>query len=242
MSGASTPDRTADRPAPARPPRASRTTDPLDQPFLIGLTGPIGCGKSTVGKLLGRLGGRIVDADQVSRSVMAPGEPVLDDIRARFGEQVMSREGALDRQALANVVFHDPVALRDLEAMTHPLIRARIDRALAKAAEDGTPFAVLEAIKLIESEELARRCDEIWLVDCPPDIQRERLIDRGMGGSDMDQRLAIQATIREHATAHADRVIDTRGTIDQTRELVEDALAEALARKVDIIPFGSVER
>ena len=107
----------------------------------------------------------------------------------------MTQEGALDRQALANVVFHDPIALQDLESMTHPLIRERIDRALAKAAEDGTPFAVLEAIKLIESEELARRCDEIWLIDCPPDIQRERLIDRGMGGSDMDQRLAIQARV-----------------------------------------------
>jgi dephospho-CoA kinase len=242
MNETTTPDTAPATQGPAEASGASASAGPPEQPFLIGLTGPIGCGKSTVGKLLGRLGGRIVDADQLARAVTAPGEPVLDEIQARFGKGVMSREGALDRHALANVVFHDPSALKDLEAMTHPLIRARIDRALAKAAQDGIPFAVLEAIKLIESEELAGRCDEIWLIDCPPDIQRERLIDRGMGGEDMDRRLAIQAEIRRTAAAKADRTIVTSGPVEQTRELVEEALAEALARKVDILPFGSVER
>jgi dephospho-CoA kinase len=226
--------------------RAQRDTPPRSEPlepsYLIGLTGPIGCGKTTVGRILGRLGGRIVDADQVSRAVLAPDQPVLDDLRDRFGKGIISTDGTLDRHALANLVFHDPVALRDLEAMTHPLIRLRIDQALELAAEDGVPFAVVEAIKLIENEELASRCDEIWLVDCSPAIQRERIIDRGMDGPDMDQRLAVQAGIRERAKARADRTIDTSGPLEEVRVQVEEALAQALADHVDILPFRSVER
>jgi dephospho-CoA kinase len=225
--------------------RAQRGTpersEPLEPAFLIGLTGPIGCGKTTVGRILGRLGGRIVDADQVSRAVLAPDQPILDDLRARFGKGIIATDGTLDRHALANLVFHDPVALRDLEAMTHPLIRLRIDQALELAAEDGVPFAVLEAIKLVESDELVARCDEVWLIDCSPAIQRERIIDRGMDGSDMDQRLAVQAGIRERARARADRTIDTSGPMEQLRGEVEEALAAALAGHVDILPFRSAE-
>lgn len=211
--------------------------EPLEPAFLIGLTGPMGCGKTTVGRILGRLGGRIVDADQVSRAVLAPDQPVLDDIKARFGRGVIATDGTVDRTALANLVFHDPVALRDLEAMTHPLIRMRIDQALELAAEDGVPFTVVEAIKLIENEELANRCDEIWLIDCSPAIQRERIIDRGMDGPDMDQRLLVQAGIRERARARADRVIDTGVPMAQLQATVEEALAEALADTVDILPL-----
>lgn len=213
--------------------------EPLEPAYLIGLTGPMGCGKTTVGRILGRLGGRIVDADQVSRAILAPDQPVLDDIQARFGRGVIAMDGSLDRTALANLVFHDPIALRDLEAMTHPLIRMRIDQALELAAEDGVPFTVVEAIKLIENEELAKRCDEIWLIDCSPAIQRERIIDRGMDGPDMDQRLLVQAGIRERARARADRVIDTGVPMEQLKATVEEALAEALADKVDILPLLS---
>jgi dephospho-CoA kinase len=221
-----------------RGPRA----EPIEPAFLIGLTGPIGCGKTTVGRMLGRLGGRIVDADQVSRAVLAPDQPVLDDLKARFGKGIISNDGTLDRTALANLVFHDPVALRDLEAITHPLIRLRIDQALELAAEDGVPFAVVEAIKLLENEELAGRCDEIWLIDCAPDIQRERIIERGMEGPDIDQRLVAQAGLRERVRARADRTIDTSGPLEEVQAAVEEALASALAGKLDILPFGTVER
>lgn len=220
------------------PPR----TEPLEPSFLIGLTGPIGCGKTTVGRMLGRLGGRIVDADQVSRAVLAPDQPVLDDLRDRFGRGIIANDGTLDRHALANLVFHDPVALRDLEAMTHPLIRLRIDQSLELAAEEGVPFAVVEAIKLIENEELASRCDEIWLVDCTPAIQRERMIDRGMDGPDMDQRLEAQVGLRERAKARADRTIDAGGPLEQVQAQVEEALASALADHVDILPFRPLDR
>lgn len=222
-----------DRWAEKRDPNAQ----PLPPVFLIGLTGPICCGKSTVGMMLGRLGGRIVDADQVSRAVLAPDQPILDDLKRRFGRGILLGDGSLNRSALANLVFHDPVALRDLEAMTHPLIRLRINQGLEMAAEDGVPFAVLEAIKLHETEDLAARCDEIWLIDCDPAIQRERLIDRGTGGEDMDARMAVQAGIRERARARADRVINTDGSIEETKALVEEALALALKDKVDILPL-----
>jgi len=205
--------------------------------FLIGLTGPIACGKSTVGTLLGRLGGRIVDADMVSRGVLAPDQPVLEVLKARFGRHILLQDGSLDRTGLANLVFHDPVALRDLEAITHPLIRMRIDQALEMAAEDGVPFAVLEAIKLIESPELAERCDEIWAVDCRVDLQRERAVARGMGGSDLQERLEAQEGIRERARAKADRILETNGTLEETKAKVEEYLAEALKDHLDILPL-----
>jgi dephospho-CoA kinase len=104
------------------------------------------------------------------------------------------------------------------------------------------PFAVVEAIKLIENEELADRCDEIWLIDCAPAIQRERIIERGMDGPDIDQRLAAQAGLRERARARADRTIDTSGPIEGVQGAVEEALASALAGKLDILPFGTVQR
>lgn len=222
--------------------REKTRTEPLEPPFLIGLTGPIGCGKSTVGVMLGRLGGRIVDADQISRAVLAPDQPVLDVLKKRFGRSVFLNDGSVDRNALANLVFHDPVALRDLEGITHPLIRLRIDQSLEMAAEDGVPFAVLEAIKLAETEELSERCDSIWLIDCDPAIQRERIIGRGMGAEDMDQRMLVQAGIRDRARAKADLVIVTDGTIEETKAKVEEALAETLAGKVDFLPFRSARR
>lgn len=210
---------------------------PEEPVFLIGLTGPIGCGKSTVGTMLGRLGGRIINADHINRAVLAPDQPVLYQIMERFGPGVFLQEGGLNRSAIANLVFHDPVALRDLEAMTHPLIRLRIQQALDQAAYDGVPFAVLEAIKLIESEELSARCDEIWLIDCHPAVQRERIILRGFGDSDMDERMAIQHGIRERARAKADRIIMSDGPLAETKAKVEEALAEALAGKLDILPL-----
>ena len=147
-------------------------------------------------------------------------------------------ERLLDVALVAEVT----VVGRNARPITHPLIRMRIDQALELAAEDGVPFAVVEAIKLIENEELAGRCDEIWLIDCAPAIQRERIIERGLGGSDMDERLAAQAGIRERARARADRVIDTSGPIEGVQAAVEEALASALATKLDILPFGSVQR
>jgi len=210
-------------------------------PFLIGLTGPIGCGKSTVARMLGRLGATVVDADALARDATAPGQQTLGPIRSRFGDGVFASDGSLDRAALARVVFADPAALGELESIVHPRVRELVDAALEAAAESGAPFAVVEAIKLIEGG-LAARCDEVWLVDCPAAAQRERMSGRGMSAHDIEQRLGAQSGLRERLTPHATRVLDTGGTLEETRDLVEEALAEALSNAVDILPFGSVER
>ena len=209
---------------------------------IIGLTGPIGCGKSTVAGMLAELGGVVIDADDLAREVTAPGQPALEAIHARFGEAVFRPPGLLDRAALAAIVFADPAALADLEAIVHPAVRVRIEARLDQARREGGPYVVIEAIKLVESG-LGDRCDEVWLIDCPAPIQRQRLTSRGMEPADVERRLATQgADLSERLAAHADRRIDASLSLESLRECVEDALAEVLAPRFAGLPWGPVER
>jgi len=211
-------------------------------PVVIGLTGPIGCGKSTVARMLADLGGIAIDADELARQVTAPGEPSVAAIERRFGPAVLSSAGVLDRAALADVVFRDAAALRDLEAIVHPGVRSRVEARLEQATRDGDPFVVIEAIKLVEGG-LAERCDEVWLIDCPADVQRERLVGRGMDAADVERRLSAQgADLADRLATRADRRIDTAGSRESVRECVEDALAEVLAPRFAGLPFGPVDR
>ncbi len=199
------------------------------RPFLIGLTGPIGCGKSTVAAMLGELGATIIDADATARAATARGEPTLPAIRARFGEALFGSDGSLDRAALARVVFDDAAALADLEAIVHPEVRRRIEAALEAALEAGTLVVVVEAIKLVEGG-LAERCDEVWLVECSESDQHSRLAMRGMQPDEAARRISAQgADLVKRLKAHATRWIDTSGTPADTHVRVEDALADALA-------------
>jgi dephospho-CoA kinase len=212
-----------------------------DGPLIIGLTGPIGCGKSTVAAMLGELGGTVIDADALAREVTAPGQPALNAIRERFGGDVFESSGALDRAALGAVVFADPVALRDLEAIVHPGVRTLVEERLAQARRDADPFVVVEAIKLVEGG-LAARCDEVWLIDCTPEVQRERLGGRGMEAADVERRLAAQGPdLAQRLGSRATRRIDTSGTMEHTRERVEDALAGVLAPRFGGPIWGPVE-
>jgi dephospho-CoA kinase len=200
-----------------------------DRPFVIGLTGPIGCGKSTVAGMLGELGGSVIDADALAREATGPGQPALGPIRSRFGDGVFAADGSLDRGALASVVFTDAAALRDLESVVHPAVRERVHDRLDRAAAMGDPFVVVEAIKLVEGG-LAERCDEVWLLECQPDEQRRRLALRGMQPEDVERRLAAQGSdLSERLRPYASRRISTAGSIEETQERVEDALADALA-------------
>ena len=193
----------------------------------IGLTGPIGCGKSTVASWLGeRAGVVVIDADQVARDVLEPGEPALDAVIARFGSGLIGPDGSLDRSALGRIVFADPAALRDLEAIVHPAVRPRILAAIVQAAAVGAVAVVIEAIKLVEGG-LAALCDEVWLVTCDPAAQRERVVARGTEPADAERRITAQGDLTERLRPAATRVIDTSGTSADTRAIVAEAYEAA---------------
>jgi dephospho-CoA kinase len=200
------------------------------RPLRIGITGPIGCGKSTVAGWLGeRPGVVVIDADVVAREVLEPGEPALDAVVARFGSDLLRADGSLDRSALGRQVFADPVALGDLEAIVHPAVRPRILAAMDRAAADGAQAVVVEAIRLVEGG-LAEMCDEVWLVACDPEVQRARLAGRGSAAGVADQRIAAQAGLVERIRPAATRVIDTSGDRAPTRAIV-DAAFDALLQQ-----------
>lgn len=194
----------------------------------IGVTGPIGCGKSQVVRWLAELGVAVVDADAISRSVTSPGHPAHDVILRRFGAAVAGADGTLDRAALARIVFADPAALAELESIVHPAVRPRILEAIDAAERDGAPAVAVEAIKLVEGG-LAALCDEVWLVLCNPVVQLERLAARGTSRADAEQRIAAQAGLAERLRPVATRVLDTSGELAATRALVTEALARAIA-------------
>jgi len=198
-------------------------------PVLIGLTGPIGCGKSTVaGWLAERDDVEAIDADAVARDVLDPGTPEVDAVYRRFGGQLRRPDGTLDRAALGRIVFADAAALADLEAIVHPAVRPRILALVDDAARRGRRVVAVEAIKLIDGG-LAQLCDEVWLVTCTPVAQRERLDDRGLSAADAAARIAAQGELAERVRAQATRVIDSSGSAAATREAVMSALDAALA-------------
>jgi dephospho-CoA kinase len=207
-------------------------------PLLIGITGPIGCGKSTVGRMLAELGGTVIDADVLARRATEPGRATLLQIRDRFGDDVFGPDGELDRAAMARVVFSDPAALADLERIVHPEVRTLVEEQLRIAAADDVPFVVIEAIKLVEGG-LANRCDEVWLVECRADTQRERLLGRGDPDEDATRRIETQGPnlIGRLEALLADingpshprvRRVSTDRSLDDLTNTVEDLLAEAL--------------
>ena len=192
----------------------------------IGLTGPIGCGKSTVAGWLAARGAVVVDADSLARLVTEPGKPATEAVLARFGEAFRATDGGLDRSALAALVFRDEAALHDLETIVHPAVRPEILARIAAAEAAGAQAVVVEAIKLVEGG-LAALCDEVWLVACPPHVQRQRIRLRGATEADTDPRMEAQAGLMDRLRPVATRVIDTAGTPDATKALVETAYERA---------------
>ena len=198
----------------------------------IGITGPIGCGKSTVASWLGEAGAIVIDADRVARLVTGPGWPAVAGIASTFGEQLIREDGSLDRAALGRIVFSDPAALARLEAIVHPAVRPVILEEIAAAELAGAPAVVVEAIKLVEGG-LAELCDEVWLIVCSTEAQLARLRARMAADGDAsgaEARIDAQSGLIARLTPVATRILDTSGDIAATRSEIEAAYADAVAR------------
>ncbi len=208
----------------------SQLREGSERAFRIGLTGPIGCGKSTVAGWLGERPGVVtIDADVLARAVLTPDTAEVTAVYARFGEGLRGSDGALDRPALGRIVFADAAALADLESIVHPAVRTRIIEAIKTAERAGPRIVVIEAIKLVEAG-LGALCDEIWLVTCDPAIQIHRVVGRGGRSGDADRRIVAQGDLVARLRPHATRIIDTSGSIADTRRSVDLAADELVAR------------
>lgn len=195
---------------------------------VIGLTGGIASGKSTAARLLRELGARIIDADQLARDVVMPGQPALAEIARVFGAEVITPEGTLDRKRLGAVVFQDAEKRRQLEAITHPRIAQLTQARMMGLAAEGVPVAIYEAALLVENGS-HRAMDGLIVTRCDEATQLARLVERdGLSEEEARARVAAQLPLAAKVAA-ADWVIDTCGPIAETQKEVAKVWAEILA-------------
>ncbi len=190
---------------------------------LVGLTGGIGSGKSTVARLLAAHGAVIVDSDAIAREVVAPGTPGLAEIVAAFGDGVLQPDGSLDRPGLGRIVFADPVALRKLEAITHPLIQAESASLIERAEAAGAPVLVHDIPLLVENG-LPDTFEEVLVVEAPDELRLQRLAERGLPRDQALERMKSQAT-NEQRRAAATQLIDNSGSLEELRGRVDEVWA-----------------
>jgi dephospho-CoA kinase len=196
---------------------------------IIGITGTIGAGKSTVLRRLAELGARTLEADALVHQLYETDQELRARLQARFGPQVASG-GRVDRPALTAAAFGSPQGLADLEAIVHPLVLRRRDAELAAARAAGVAVMAIEAIKLVESGGSAR-CDELWIVVAAREVQLARLLARGVDEAEAQRRLAHQGAVAGWSAAFLDEsarlgrrrpimIVDNSGRPEQTREQV----------------------
>ena len=178
---------------------------------VIGLTGGIGSGKSTVADRLVALGAALVDTDAIAHALTGPGGDAIGPIRVAFGDAVVAADGRMDRAAMRTIAFSDPGARKRLEDILHPMIRARTQAGIAAAVADAAPYVIVAVPLLVESGDWRGRYDRVLVVDCPPEVQVERVMARSaLPREQVDAILAAQAT-RAQRLAAADDVIDNGG-------------------------------
>ena len=195
--------------------------------FVVGLTGPIGSGKSTVAGMLRELGARVLDADAIARDEQSRGTTGYSAIVQQFGTEVLGEATEIDRGKLADIVFADPRRLEQLEKILHPRVIARILQARKMLADD--QILVVEAIKLIETS-LRSVCDRIWVVLAPRDRLLSRLTSRGMSEAGVGARLAAQSSEDDFRQA-AHVIIENDGDRDALRAAVAAAWSEVRAAR-----------
>ncbi|ERS91132.1 dephospho-CoA kinase [Halomonas sp. PBN3] len=189
--------------------------------LIIGLTGGIASGKSTVARAFAALGAPWVDADDVAREVVEPGEPALAEIAERFGARVLNDDGTLDRRTLREIVFQDEGERRWLESVTHPRIRERLIAHLERLAADGAPYVLLVTPLLFESGQVAM-VDRALVIDVPEALQIERTAARDGVDADQAQRIVAAQMPRAERLARADDVLDNGGSEAEMRRQVAE--------------------
>jgi len=196
------------------------------RPYRVGLTGGIASGKSTAAKFFGALGVPILDSDQIARDVVEPGQPPLERLVERFGRKILTPDGHLDRPALREIVFSDPKARADLEALTHPAIGAAME---ARSAAAGGPYQSL-VIPLLIEKNLSAHVDRVLVVDCDEELQIRRLRDRD-GSTPAQVQAILQAQApRAARLSAADDVIRN----DTDMSAVRDQVAALHARYLEL--------
>lgn len=194
--------------------------------LIIGLTGNIATGKSTVLDYLARKGAHIIDADKLAHQAMAPDGPAYEAIVAEFGQGILNPDKTVNRRALGAIVFVDAERLGRLEQIVHPAVFA-----LTRQEVDASPspVVVLEAVKLLEAGTMVSLCDEVWVVTAQPEVQQQRLMEkRGMSAAQAQQRMGMQSP-QAAKINQADRVIDNSGTLAELYAQLDEAW-EALKR------------
>lgn len=196
----------------------------------ITLTGGIACGKSTVSAMLAQLGASIIDADQISRSLTAPGGPALPAIRQAFGDGVFHADGTLNRPALSAVVFSNAQAIQQLNAITHPLVQQQMEAQLETCRKNGAQIVILDVPLLFEAN-MQHMGDLVACVTAPEDIQIARMKSRnGYSREEALSRIRNQMPVGEKA-ARSDVVIDTNVPLEQLERNVQRLYQGWMARK-----------
>lgn len=185
--------------------------------FRIALTGGIASGKSTVADMFADLGAAVIDTDVIAREVVEPGQPALDEIRQRFGDEVIDDDGYLDRRTLRRLVFSDDNARADLETILHPRIGAETRRQADAAAG---PYQII-VVPLLVGSSLRQFVDRVLVVDCKEEKQIERLLARDTETVEQAQRILAAQSSREERLSIADHVVSNDGELEETRRQVQ---------------------
>ncbi|WP_336787990.1 dephospho-CoA kinase [Paenibacillus sp. MMO-177] len=188
----------------------------------IGLTGGIATGKTTVAAMLVERGAMLVDADQVAREVVMPGEPALEAVASAFGQAVIHTDGTLDRKALGGIVFNNRDLLAKLENILHPAIRNRMQHRIRQYEEQNPRQLVVADIPLLFETGQEMLYDGIMVAYVPRELQLKRLMERnGLAEEEAERRIGLQMDI-EQKRSRADWIIDNSGSLDETRRQVDD--------------------
>ena len=199
--------------------------------FTVGLTGGIGSGKTTVAELFASQGATVIDTDQISHLLTGPNQPALQTIARRFGPQVFAPDGTLDRIRMRNLVFCDPTARKNLEAILHPLIREEMARQIQEAV---TPYVIVVIPLLIESDSSRKTMDRVLVVDCEVETQIRRVTERsGLTREEVLSIIRAQVS-REKRLSQANDIIYNEGT-------VESLLIQVKALHIQYLKFATMK-